>query len=68
MGVDTWDAIHQKGQGNSNCMCIVMWLVHNLFTYRLLSRKVIESYKGYKPCPTYGLNTFLSFIHLLLPL
>jgi hypothetical protein len=67
MGVDAWDD-SQKRTRKFTLHVIVMWLVHNLCTYRLLSRKVIKTYKGYKACPNYGLNMFLSFMHLLLSL
>ncbi len=52
-GVDAWDVACPIGSKIFTLHGILMWAIHDLLTYGLLSGEVT---KGYKGCPAYGPN------------
>jgi len=57
-GVDVWDFACLVGSKKFTLHGILMWAIHDLPTYGLLSSQVT---KGYKGCLAYGLN--IGFCH-----
>jgi hypothetical protein len=53
-GVDTWDICRASGKRRFTLRTILIWAIHDLPTYGLLSRKITKWYKG---CPTCGPST-----------
>jgi len=49
-GVDAWDVTHPEGSRRFTLHAILIWSIHDLPTYGLLSKQMTKGYKGCLAC------------------